>query len=57
MSRPASLGRKRWEVRLAVPGTLISRLPHINPLLLQILFNRELKDEKQIESFLEGYYL
>jgi single-stranded-DNA-specific exonuclease len=57
MSRPESLGRKRWEVRLAVPGTLISRLPHINPILLQILFNRELKDEKQIESFLEGYYL
>jgi single-stranded-DNA-specific exonuclease len=40
----------------AVPFDLRQELPHLHPSLLQVLYNRNLTREGQIQAFLEGRY-
>lgn len=56
MSRPENLRRNRWQVMPAVPFNLRQELPHLHPNLLQVLYNRNLTQEGQIQAFLEGRY-
>lgn len=48
---PAS---KRWDVAPLVPRRQRERLSHINPLLVQILFNRGVTDPAEADAFLTG---
>lgn len=45
---------KRWSVLEPLPTTLAEKLSHRNSLILQILFNRGLRTETEIETFLDG---
>ncbi|MGD2105478.1 MAG: single-stranded-DNA-specific exonuclease RecJ [Anaerolineae bacterium] len=45
---------KRWQVHPAVPPDQLSRFPHLHPLLVQVLHNRELIDPDAVTTFLEG---
>ena len=45
---------KRWRVRPVCPDDHLLRFPQMHRLLVQILFNRDLKDPKDIDAFLNG---
>jgi single-stranded-DNA-specific exonuclease len=45
---------KRWDIAPIVPHRQRERLSHINPLLVQILFNRGVTDPVEAEAFLNG---
>lgn len=45
---------KQWQVAPAISSDIVSNYPEINPVLLQLLFNRGLKDKLDIEAFLGG---
>lgn len=45
---------KRWDIAPVVPARQRERLSHINPLLVQILFNRGVTDPAEAEAFLNG---
>ncbi len=45
---------KKWQLRDKIKPDFINENSEINPLLLQILFNRGLKDKDSIQSFLSG---
>ncbi len=49
--------QKRWEIAPALPDTLTQTLPQYHPTLLQVLYNRGLTNEADIEAFLSGQYL
>ena len=57
MSRPESLRRNRWKLAPAVPSDIGQDLIYFNPILLQVLHNRGLKDASQIKAFLQGGFL
>lgn len=42
---------KKWQILPAVEAGFIAAHPDINPLLLQLLYNRGLKDDKDIKAF------
>ena len=48
---------KRWEVAPPVPRDITDSLPQYHPTLLQVLYNRGLSNEADIEAFLSGQYL
>lgn len=56
-SRPASIPPRRWHIAPPAPAELRQRLGHLAPVLVQILFNRGLTTEAQVQGFLEGHYL
>jgi single-stranded-DNA-specific exonuclease len=45
---------KRWDIAPIVPYRQRERLSHINPLLVQILFNRGITDPAEADAFLNG---
>jgi single-stranded-DNA-specific exonuclease len=45
---------KRWDIAPVVPYRQRERLSHINPLLVQILFNRGVTDPAEADAFLNG---
>lgn len=49
--------RRRWQVAPPVPAELCRQYAHINPVLLQVLYNRRLTDLAHMQSFLERRYL
>ncbi|MBK8434801.1 MAG: hypothetical protein IPL28_27425 [Chloroflexi bacterium] len=55
--RPSSIPKKRWQLFPTAPATLRQRFNHLSPVLVQILYNRGLTMEAQVQGFLEGHYL
>jgi len=55
--RPETLRANRWKIASPVRPDLRQRLSHLHPVLLQLLYNRGLTAEAQIQAFLEGRYL
>ncbi len=55
--RPSSIPKKRWQLFPTAPATLRQRFSHLSPVLVQILYNRGLTTEAQVQGFLEGHYL
>lgn len=47
-------GRKRWEIAPQVPEQHVERFPELSPLLLQLLYNRHLREPPEIASFISG---
>jgi len=47
---------KKWIVSPAIDDKLKQKFPEINPIVLQLLFNRELKEQKEIDEFLSPEY-
>jgi single-stranded-DNA-specific exonuclease len=45
---------KQWQIATKAPDDFISLHPEINPVLLQLLFNRDLKNKIDIKAFLES---
>ncbi len=45
---------RKWRVREEIPHALVKRFPDLNPVILQILYNRGLKTKDEIESFLRS---
>ncbi len=45
---------KRWEIAPQIPAQQTERFPALPPLLLQLLYNRDLRDPSEIESFVSG---
>lgn len=56
-NRPENIPVRQWQVAPAVPMALVQALPHLNPVLLQVLYNRGITAEAEIHAFLEGQYL
>ncbi len=46
--------QKKWEIAPQISAQQTERLPALPPLLLQLLYNRNLRDPSQIESFVAG---
>jgi single-stranded-DNA-specific exonuclease len=44
---------KRWEVSSPCPREVSAALPHLHPLLVQALFNREITDPSEVKLFFE----
>ncbi len=57
MSRPTTLRPNQWKVAPPTPDGLWRSLGHLPPVMLQVLYNRQLTDEAHIQAFLEGRYL
>jgi single-stranded-DNA-specific exonuclease len=57
MLRPDSIREKKWKVAAPVPVHIRDELSHIPPILLQMLYNRGIRDAAHIQAFLEGRYL
>jgi single-stranded-DNA-specific exonuclease len=47
---------KRWEIASPVPSSVLERFPDLSPLLVQVLYNRELYDPQAVKAFLAGYW-
>ena len=47
---------KRWDIAPTVSRRQLDRLSHLNPLLVQILFNRGVTDPEEVDAFLNGQY-
>jgi single-stranded-DNA-specific exonuclease len=45
---------KRWRILPTVPARQRERLSHINPLLVQVLYNRRIVDREDVDAFLNG---
>ena len=45
---------KQWQIATKAPDDFLSLHPEINPVLLQLLFNRDLKNKIDIKAFLES---
>lgn len=43
---------KRWQIAKPAPKKFIERFPEYHPITLQLLYNRGIKSEKEIEKFL-----
>ncbi|MBN1876250.1 MAG: single-stranded-DNA-specific exonuclease RecJ [Anaerolineae bacterium] len=48
------LGRKRWQIAPPAPQPFLERLPHIEPQVAQLLYNRGIVEPAAIEAFLNG---
>lgn len=44
--------RKRWRIKKTAPKDFIESFPEFHPITLQLLYNRGIKDEREIERFL-----
>lgn len=47
---------KKWNILFKISDDFINRFPSINRVVLQLLFNRGIKDEKEINEFLYGSF-
>lgn len=47
---------KKWQLKPEADKEFISKFPEINPIVLNLLFNRNLTDEKAIDEFLNPDY-
>lgn len=57
MKRPETLRQNRWQVPPKVPAKVQQKLSQMNPILLQVLYNRGLTNPALIQSFLAGRYI
>lgn len=57
MNPSENLRQNRWQVAPIVPADLRHQLSHFHPIMLQVLYNRGLTDERHIQAFLDGLYL
>ncbi|MDJ0752957.1 MAG: single-stranded-DNA-specific exonuclease RecJ [Ardenticatenaceae bacterium] len=48
---------KRWEIAPIMPSDVGQRISHYHPILQQVLYNRGLTTEAEIEAFITGQYL
>jgi len=46
--------RKRWIIYPEAPASQLARLSHVDPLLVQVLWNRGIHDPAAVEAFLAG---
>ena len=44
--------RKRWDIMPAAPFQQLYALPHLSPLMVQVLFNRGLREPGDVDAFL-----
>jgi single-stranded-DNA-specific exonuclease len=49
-----TLKPKRWQVASPVPPGHTDRFPGLSPLIVQLLYNRDLKTPSQVQAFLKG---
>ena len=49
-------GEKRWQIKPLAPAAWLKQFPEINPLILQLLYNRHLTTQEQIDRFLSPDY-
>ena len=56
-NRPADLRAKQWNVKPIVSAEIQQALTGIHPVLIQVLYNRNLTTPAAIQGFLEGRYL
>lgn len=52
MSRPESLTSKRWQFAEPVPDQLLQALPDQHPVIIQVLYNRNIHHPAAIQAFL-----
>lgn len=57
MIRPENLRNNHWKIEPVVPYEIKQNLGHLHPALLQVLYNRGLKERNHIQAFIEGQYL
>ncbi|MDZ7798316.1 MAG: single-stranded-DNA-specific exonuclease RecJ [Patescibacteria group bacterium] len=48
--------KKKWKILDKAPNKFFSQFPEIDPIVLQLLYNRELKTQKDIDGFLNLDY-
>lgn len=56
MTTPQTATGKQWVLRPSAPATLIKTFPELHPYLVQVLFNRGITDQAQIDGFLNLDY-
>ncbi|MDP2728051.1 MAG: single-stranded-DNA-specific exonuclease RecJ, partial [Dehalococcoidia bacterium] len=44
--------RKRWDIQPAAPSQQLTTLPHLPPLMVQILYNRGISEPGEVDAFL-----
>ncbi|HLE80548.1 MAG TPA: DHH family phosphoesterase, partial [Dehalococcoidia bacterium] len=44
--------RKRWHILPVAPSQQFSALPHLSPLVVQVLYNRGLREPGEVDAFL-----
>lgn len=57
MNRPDTIPSNKWRVASAIPFPIQQKLDHVHPVLLQVLYNRHIREAADIQAFLEGRYL
>ncbi|MCP5094891.1 MAG: single-stranded-DNA-specific exonuclease RecJ [Chloroflexi bacterium] len=57
MNRPPNLRQNKWHTPPSFSPSLQEQLPDINPILLQVLYNRGITEPAKIQAFLENHYL
>lgn len=57
MSRPRNLRDYRWRMNPAAPVALKEEVVNVHPVLLQVLYNRHIREPAAIRAFLDGQYL
>jgi single-stranded-DNA-specific exonuclease len=57
MNRPENMPYKKWVVAPVVPETLTQAQVHRNPILIQVLYNRGIKDPDEVTTFLDRHYI
>jgi single-stranded-DNA-specific exonuclease len=45
---------KKWKVAPLVPSSHLARFPALSPLLVQVLYNRQVRDPGEVDDFLAG---
>ncbi len=55
--RPESIRPNIWQVAPPVPEHLKQQFSHINPIVLQVLYNRGIIEPAHVQAFLEKYVL
>ena len=45
---------KKWKVLPLVPSSHLARFPALSPLLVQVLYNRQVRDPGEVDDFLAG---
>lgn len=48
---------KRWELKNVIPQDFINTFPEIDPIILQLLYNRDLTSQEQMDSFLSPDFM
>ncbi len=57
MMRPDSIRLNKWQLAPAVPTAVQQKLNYINPILLQVLYNRGIVAPAHLQAFIERRYL